>query len=99
MPQFLVIAHDGTDEGAPARRLAARPTHLASLSPHVEAGRIVAGGALLDDVGGMIGSVVMTEFDNRAALDAWLAGDPYVTGQVWKTVEIRPIRLAIPGRG
>jgi|SRR5271165_6468623 len=98
MPQYLIIAEDGTDPEAPARRLAARPAHLAALAPHVEAGEIIVGGALLDDAAGMTGSVVVVDFADRGALDAWLAEDPYVTGKVWQTITVRPIRLAIGGR-
>jgi uncharacterized protein YciI len=92
--QFLVIAHDGTDAGAPARRLAARPAHLAGIAPMVERGEIISGGALLDEAGGMTGSVCLCEFPDRAALDAWLSRDPYVTGNVWQKIEVRPVRLA-----
>jgi uncharacterized protein YciI len=95
MPQFLVIAHDGTDAEAPARRQAARAAHLEGVRPMVERGEIVAGGALLDEAGGMVGSAVIVDMPDRAAVDAWLARDPYVTGDVWRTVEVRPFRLAV----
>ena len=95
MPQFLVIAHDGTDAEAPARRQAAREAHLAGVRPMVERGEIVAGGALLDEAGRMVGSAVVVDMPDRAAVDAWLARDPYVTGDVWRRMEIRPFRLAV----
>jgi uncharacterized protein len=95
MPQFLLIAHDGTDAEAPARRQAARPAHLASVAPLVESGRILVGGAILDAAGGMIGSALIAEFPDRAALDAWLAQDPYTTGGVWQRVEVMPFRVAV----
>lgn len=95
MPQFLVIAHDGTDAEAPARRQAARAAHLEGVRPMVERGEIVAGGALLDEAGGMAGSAVIVDMPDRAAVDAWLARDPYVTGDVWRKVEVRPFRLAV----
>ena len=95
MPQFLVIAHDGDDPEAPARRQAAREAHLAGVRPMVERGEIVAGGALLDEAGGMVGSAVIVDMPDQAALDAWLARDPYVTGDVWRKVEVRPFRLAV----
>ncbi|MEK0084329.1 YciI family protein [Benzoatithermus flavus] len=94
MPQFLVIAHDGTDPEAPARRQAARPAHLAFIRPMVERGEIVAGGAILDEAGVMTGSAVIVDFPDRAALDAWLARDPYVVQGVWQRIEVRPFRLA-----
>ncbi len=95
MPQYVVTAHDGTDPDAMARRMAARPAHLANVKPLVEAGRIIAGGALLNDAGDMIGSVSLVDFPDRAALDQWLATDPYVTGRVWQTIDVQPFRLAV----
>lgn len=95
MPQWVVIAYDGTDEGAPARRQAVRPAHLANVAPMVEAGQLKAGGAILDDDGRMIGSVTIADLPDRAALDHWLATDPYVTGGVWQRVEVKPFRLAV----
>ncbi len=95
MPQFLVIAYDGTDEQALARRMAARPAHLEGVKPMVEKGELIAGGAILDDNEKMIGSMALVDFPDRAALDAWLARDPYVTGDVWRRIEVQPFRLAV----
>lgn len=95
MPQFLVIAHDGTDPEAKARRLAARPAHLDGVRPMIERGDMIVGGAILDEAGEMVGSVTIVDFPDRAALDAWLAADPYVTGDVWREVEARPFRVAV----
>lgn len=96
MPQYLVIAHDGMDDQASARRLAARPAHLEFIRPMVERGELIAGGAILDEGGQMIGSAVFMEFATRAALDAWLQRDPYVLGGVWQRIEVTPFRLAVP---
>ena len=95
MPQFLVTAYDGTDQGAPARRQAARPAHLENVTPMVERGALIVGGAILDAAGAMVGSVCIVEMPDRAALDAWLAGDPYVTGGVWQRIDIQPFRVAV----
>jgi len=95
MVQFVVIAYDGTDAGALDRRMAARPAHLENVKPMVEAGQLLAGGAILDDAGRMIGSVTICDFADRAALDRWLATDPYVTGNVWQKIEVKPFRLAV----
>jgi uncharacterized protein len=93
--QFLLLAHDGTDKDAKARRTAVRRAHFASIKPMVERGELRAAGAILDEAGEMIGSVVLAEFPNRADLDAWLAREPYVTEGVWKNIEIKPFRLAV----
>mgnify|MGYP002713768593 CR=1 FL=1 len=95
MPQWLVLAQDGADPEAPARRQAAREAHLAFVRPMVERGELIAGGAVLDEAGVMTGSAVIVEFEDRAALDAWLAADPYVTAGVWQRIEVKPFRLAV----
>jgi uncharacterized protein YciI len=95
MAQFLVLAYDATDAEASARRKAARPAHFEGIKPMVAKGEIVMGAALLNDTGGMAGSVVVTEFPSRAELDAWLAREPYVKEGVWKKIEVRPVRIAV----
>lgn len=95
MPQFLVLAYDGTDAEAPARRRAVRPAHFAGIPEMVEKGEIVSAGAMLDDAGTMIGSIVFTEFASRADLDAWLDREPYVKEGVWKKIEVKPLRIAV----
>ena len=92
---FVVIARDGTDEGAKARRRAARPAHLERSAPLVERGEIVVGGAILDEAGEMVGSVVLVDLPSRETVDAWLVDDPYVTGGVWKEIAVQPFRPAI----
>jgi uncharacterized protein len=92
--QFLIIAYDGTDEGALDRRMANREAHLAGVAPMFADGSMREGGAILDDDGRMIGSATIVEFPDRAAVDAWLARDPYVTGKVWQKIEVLPFRSA-----
>jgi uncharacterized protein YciI len=89
---FLVIAMDGTDKDAPARRAAARGDHLAGITKQKEEGHFVSGGAVLDDDGNMIGSVVVYDFPDRAAAEKCVAEDPYTKGNVWQDVTIRPFR-------
>jgi len=95
MPQFLVLAYDGTDAGAVQRRAAARDPHLDYIKPMVERREIIVGGAIFDDQGKPIGSAVVTEFPDRAALDAWFAKDPYVLDGVWKRIEVTPMKIAV----
>ena len=61
----------------------------------VERGELRAAGAILDDGGDMIGSVLLTDFPTRTELDAWLAREPYVKEGVWQQIEIKPFRLAV----
>jgi uncharacterized protein YciI len=92
---YVVIAHDGSDAEAKARRLATRPAHLARIARYVERGQILVGGAILDDQGDMVGSIVLADFPTREELDAWLTGDPYVTEAVWQDIEVRDFRPAV----
>ena len=89
---FLVIAMDGADEGALGRRMAARDEHIAGIMKLKEQGHLVAGSAILDDDGKMIGSTVIVDFPDREAVEERIAEDPYTKGNVWQDVTIRPFR-------
>ena len=90
--QYVIIAYDGTDEEALNRRMAARPAHLESARKLKADGYFIEGGAMLDENGRMTGSVVIVTFPSREELDKWLYNDPYVTGNVWQKIEIKPFR-------
>lgn len=92
--QFLVVAYDGTDSEAPARRSAARQAHLEKARQLKAEGHFVEGGALLNEEGQMIGSALILDFPTREQLDKCLAEDPYTTGHVWNEVSITPFRCA-----
>lgn len=92
--QFIVIAYDGTDEKAMDRRLAVREEHLKSVERRFNAGEHLYGSAILDDNGKMIGSMMVVEYPSRKELDEWLENEPYVIGDVWRKIEIRPGRVA-----
>ncbi|MDP9928700.1 YciI family protein [Variovorax paradoxus] len=91
--QFALVAHDYEDAGALERRLACRDSHLARLRELAAAGSFLSGGVVLDQNGKMVGSNAHFSFPDRAALDAWLAADPYVVQRVWERVEVSEIRL------
>jgi uncharacterized protein YciI len=93
--QFVVIAYDGTDAEAPERRQKVREAHLEGARLLKNSGAILTGGAMLDESGAVTGSVVIDDFESRAALDAWLALDPYVTGNVWRGIGVHPFRVAL----
>ena len=93
--QFVVIARDGTDPEAVARRLAVRPNHLDGDQAARGRRQHLAGGAMLDDDGNMRGSVLLVDFPSRAELDAWIDHDPYVTDGVWQQIEVVPFRVAV----
>ena len=92
--QFLLVAFDGTDEGALDRRMRVREDHLQKIDILKSKGEFLFGGAILDDSGKMIGSMILYEYPDRKSLDESLKNEPYITEGVWKKVDIRPFRLA-----
>lgn len=93
--QWLIIARDGTDAEAPQRRQAARSAHLGNAAKLQAQGHLLVGGALTDETGNMIGSAAIAQFATRAELDEWLRTDPYVTGGVWRDIEVLPYKVAL----
>ena len=94
MLQFLITAEDGKDEEALARRMQARPAHLENARKLKDNNHFIVGGATLDHEGRMNGSVMIVQFETEEELNEWLYHDPYVTGKVWKKVEVKPFRVA-----
>ena len=92
--QFIVIGRDGTDASALDRRLKARAEHLKQADEMRERGELLYAVAILDGADKMVGSVMITEFSDRAELDRWLAREPYLLGKVWETIEITAGRVA-----
>jgi uncharacterized protein len=92
--QFLLIAYDGNDPKALQRRMNVREDHLNGISVLKKAGEFLYGGAILDDDGKMIGSMIIYDFPDRQSLEERLKDEPYLTNGVWEKTEIRPFRLA-----
>ena len=89
--QFIITAHDG--ENMLEKRMAVRPRHLegmAKLGKH-----IICAGGLLDDAGKMKGSVLVLDFEDRAALDDYLKNEPYVTEHVWAKIEVELLNVVM----
>ena len=84
--QFVVIGLDGTDDEAPARRQAVRQDHIAMGDKLLENGNLFYGAALLNDDGGMKGSMYVMNFSSEKELQDYLATEPYVKGDVWRDV-------------
>lgn len=91
MPDYALICRDAPD--ALARRMDTRGAHMDGLKVEKAAGRIIDGGAILAPDGSMCGSVVLCRFDDRAALDAYLAREIYIRENVWDTIEVIEMRL------
>ena len=87
---FVVI---GKDKGEGELRRAARPAHLAFVASKQHL--ILYAGPLIEE-GRMIGSLFVFEVEARAALDSYLAEDPYFTAGIFETVEIYESRQMAP---
>lgn len=93
----------GTDhpDSLPARQ-AARPAHLARLHALHEAGRLLLAGPFpaidADDPGpaGFSGSLIVAEFADLAAAQAWADADPYLAAGVYASVSVKPFRKVLP---
>ena len=82
---FALICDDGP--GGPDIRKANRAAHLDYLK---ETGVVTQAGPLLDDAGGMVGSLIVLDVPDRAAAEAWAAADPYAKAGLFSAVAIRP---------
>ncbi len=87
---YVVI---GRDKGAGALRREERPAHLDYVGTRQHL--IVYAGPLIED-GRMIGSLFVFDMADRAALDAYLAADPYFTRPIFETIEIYESRRMVP---
>ena len=92
--QYLIIAQDGKDNQALNRRKEVRPLHLEGARQLKEKGNFVIGGAMLDDDGDMRGSIMIVQFETADDFQKWYDNEPYITGGVWKTIEVKPFRVA-----
>jgi uncharacterized protein YciI len=97
---YAIIADDAPD--SLARRMEARPAHLARLDALQAEGRLVLAGPCpaidAPDPGpaGFSGSLIVAEFESLAAAQAWADADPYVAAGVYARVAVRPFKLVLP---
>ena len=89
--QFFIKAYDG--EGMLAKRMEVRPRHLEGMKALGK--QIIVAGGLLDEKGRMKGSALVMEFPDRTALDAYLAGEPYVVEGVWQKIEVETMNVVL----
>ena len=76
-------------------RLDNRAAHLEYMKASLD--KIVIGGPLqTDDRQGMIGSLLVLDFTDRAALDAFLAADPYAKAGLFESVTVTPFKKVFP---
>lgn len=72
-----------------------RAAHVDYLKAHIGA-VVMAGPTLTEDRSGMTGSLLVLDFPDRAALDAFLAADPYATAGLFQSVTVLPFRKVLP---
>ncbi len=99
----MLYAIFGEDSpGSLAGRLRERAAHLARVTALREAGRLVLAGPhpVLDTrepgEAGYSGSLIIAEFPDLPAAEAWAADDPYVAGGVWCRVSVKPFVQVMP---
>lgn len=86
--QFVIVAYDGTDEGAFERRMSVRGEHLANIKKLTEAGNVICAGGILDKNGKMIGSSLILDFPSRKELYDYLQTEPYAVFGVWQKINV-----------
>lgn len=94
MKQYLVTGYDYTDAEALQRRMNVRPHHLDGAKALKQSGNYVLGGALLNDQGNMIGSVMILQFETEEGLEAWEKSEPYIIQKIWESVDVKPFKVA-----
>lgn len=82
--EYLLIAYDGTDAQALDRRMKVREEHLKRIGVLRQRGEFKYGGAILDETGEMIGSMIVYDFPDRQSLDLSLRNELYATEGVWE---------------
>ncbi len=91
--QFIVTGYDGIDEGAIERRLAVRSDHMELAESMQKKGNYLYAVAILDENEKMIGSILIVDFPTMEDLDEWLKIEPYVLGDVWRKIEVKPCKV------
>lgn len=97
---YAIISQDIPD--SLALRQAARPAHLARLQTLTDAGHLILAGPHpavdSNDPGdaGFTGSLVVAEFDDLTAAQAWADADPYVAAGIYAQVTVKPFKRVLP---
>ncbi|HEV7164304.1 MAG: YciI family protein [Gammaproteobacteria bacterium] len=97
---YAIISEDVPD--SLAKRLGARPAHVARLEQLKDQGRLLLAGPHpaidANDPGpaGFTGSLVVAEFASLTEAQAWADADPYVAAGVYARVIIKPFRKTLP---
>jgi uncharacterized protein len=91
----MFVVHCKDKPNALQIRLDTRERHLAYLKANLDV--LTMAGPVLDEAGqSPVGSVLVVNVADRAALDAFLAGDPYAQAGLFDSVTVLPFRKALP---
>jgi uncharacterized protein YciI len=88
---FVVSCLDKAGSGA--LRAETRAAHLAYLEG--KPGVVRLAGPYMDEAGQSVGSMFIMEGEDRAAIEAYAAKDPYFEAGLFASVDIRPWRVVI----
>lgn len=97
---YAIISRDRPE--SLAQRRATRPAHLERLRELQDAGRLILAGPhpAIDasDPGeaGFTGSLVVAEFSDLQAAQAWAEADPYVLAGIYAEVHVKPFIKVMP---
>lgn len=97
---YAIISED-VDNSLPLRK-SARSQHLERVHALQAQGRLLLAGPhpAIDsnDPGeaGFTGSLIVAEFPDWAAAQAWADADPYVSAGVYRNVQVKPFKQVLP---
>lgn len=97
---YAIIGTDHAD--SLSRRQHARPAHIERLRHLLDQGRLLLAGPFpaidAEDPGqaGFSGSLIVAEFEDFEAARRWADADPYIAAGVYRDVDVRPFRKALP---
>ena len=100
MMWYAIVADDYPD--SLAKRMAARPQHLARLQALQEESRLLLAGPFpaidSEDPGqaGYSGSLIIAAFNSLEAARHWAEADPFVAAGVYAKVTVKPFRKTLP---
>jgi uncharacterized protein YciI len=100
MMWYAIVAEDTPN--SLEKRMAVRPAHLARLQALQNEGRLLLAGPFpaIDSIdpgpAGFSGSLIVAEFANLEAAQAWAAADPFVNAGVYADVTVKPFRKTLP---
>jgi len=97
---YAIISQDV--ENSLAKRIVARPDHIARLNQLKVEGRLILAGPhpAIDSIdpgdAGFIGSLIVAEFENLKEARSWADADPYVAAGVYSSVVVKTFNKVLP---